>query len=506
MQFKYRWWGKGDLDASIGIFFDGFSKILSATGIMLLVFGMPADIVLGKIVPGVGLAIFAGNLWYFYEAWALARQERRQDVTAQPFGIGASQLTGWLYLIMGPVYWQTGDAELAFQVGLAASLIGGMIEVLGGFIGRWIVKVVPHSALTGNMDSSALVWLSFVGIAMVFDKPVYALLPFCMVIIDYLGKADRRFQKLPTGVIAVVLGAVIAWSCGYLTWDNFTASFQDLGFYPPTFCGGDILQGIRGIVPFLPVIIPLQINNFLSTLQGIEAAKAVGDSYPERRSMVMDGCSTMLGSLFGNPLAVGLYWGYPGWKKMGSGTGYHLGIVVLYALVGLTGLSAIITAFIPEAVVLPILVFVGISSYSQAFEVVTKKYYPAVIMASLPVVMDFIMDNVAEGKLAGFSAFDNGSAFVGLLVGCVFVFIIDNDWLKASITNVVALALTGIGMIHSPGLLFTESYSPNLGFVAVYCVLIAGFLVLHLIKFNQKAHQADLEAEKAAALAAAKQE
>ena len=56
MQFKYRWWGKGDLDASIGIFFDGFSKILSATGITLLVFGMPADIVLGKIVPGVGLA------------------------------------------------------------------------------------------------------------------------------------------------------------------------------------------------------------------------------------------------------------------------------------------------------------------------------------------------------------------------------------------------------------------------------------------------------------------
>ena len=92
-------------------------------------------------------------------------------------------------------------------------------------------------------------------------------------------------------------------------------------------------------------------------------------------------CGSMVGALFGSPLAVGLYWGYPGWKKMGSGTGYHLGIVILYAIVGLTGLSAIITAFIPEAVVLPILVFVGISSYSQAFEVVKKKYYPAVIMA-----------------------------------------------------------------------------------------------------------------------------
>lgn len=49
-QFKYRWWGKGDIDASIGIFFDGFSKILTATGIMTVVFGMPAKVVIGKVV------------------------------------------------------------------------------------------------------------------------------------------------------------------------------------------------------------------------------------------------------------------------------------------------------------------------------------------------------------------------------------------------------------------------------------------------------------------------
>ena len=120
--FKYHWWGKGDIDASFGIFFDGFSKILTATGIMTVVFGMPASIVIGKVVPGIGLAIFLGNLWYFFEASQLAGKEKRQDVTSQPFGIGASQLSGWLYLIIGPVYWQTRDAQLAFQVGLAAAL------------------------------------------------------------------------------------------------------------------------------------------------------------------------------------------------------------------------------------------------------------------------------------------------------------------------------------------------------------------------------------------------
>ena len=171
---------------------------------------------------------------------------------------------------------------------------------------------------------------------------------------------------------------------------------------------------------------------------------------------------------------------------MESGTGYHLGIVALYALVGLTGLSAIINAFVPEAVVLPILVFVGISSYSQAFEVVDKKYFPAVIMASLPVVMDFIVDNMKAGALPGFIAFDAGSAFVGLLIGCVFVFIIDNNWKAASFTNAAALLLTVIGMIHSPGILGTETYTLNMAFVQIYVILTIAFAVMHITKFNQK--------------------
>ena len=83
---------------------------------------------------------------------------------------------------------------------------------------------------------------------------------------------------------------------------------------------------------------------------------------------------------------------------------------MLYAFVGLTGLTSIITALVPASAVLPILVCLGISSYEQAFEVVDRKYYRAVIMASLPLVMSFMMDNVAEGSLAGFWAFDAGAA------------------------------------------------------------------------------------------------
>ena len=340
-QFKYRWWGKGDIDASIGIFFDGFSKILTATGIMTVVFGMPAQVVIGKVVPGIGLAILLGNLWYFYEARCLAHKEKRHNVTSQPFGIGASQLSGWLYLIIGPVYWQTGDSGLALQVGLAAAFVGGLVEVAGGFAGRWIVETIPNSALMGNMASSAMVWLSIVGLAMVFDKPVYAVLPLFIIIIDYLGKADKRFAKIPSGVIAILIGTAVAWACGYLTPGALKDSFSEIGFYPPSLGIGDIAAGFKGIVPYLPVIIPLQINNFLSTLQGLESAKMAGDVYPERRSMIMDGVSTMTGALFGNPFPTTVYFGHPGWKELDARAGFSLVNGFLCLIICTTGLTGV---------------------------------------------------------------------------------------------------------------------------------------------------------------------
>ncbi len=504
MGFKYKWWGKGDVDASFGVFFDGFSKILSATGIMLFVFGMPADIVLGKVVPGIGLAIFAGNLWYFFEARELARKEQRQDVTAQPFGIGASQLTGWLYLIMGPVYWKTGDAEFAFQIGLAAAFIGGFVEILGGFIGRWIIRHVPHSALMGNMASSAIVWLTFVGIAMVYDKPVYALLPLFIVVIDYLGKADKRFAKIPSGLIAIVLGAAIAWATGSLTWDGFTESFADLNFYPPVFCGGDILAGMKGILPFLPVIIPLQINNFLSTLQGIESAKSVGDAYPERRSMVMDGCSTILGSLFGNPFPTTVYFGHPGWKELGARAGFSLVNAGAYLLICFTGLTGVLMSLIPTEAVMVLLIFVGFSVTSATFRDIHHKYTNVILLSLVPILFQYIQTlissavqaagtTVAEIEVSKFAEFSvpiqgiqylgNGAFLSSLLIAGLLACVVDKKYFASAIFGVVLAFSSFIGMIHAESVAL---FPPEGVLFGVIYLIIAAFLALKGLSFRER--------------------
>ena len=79
---------------------------------------------------------------------------------------------------------------LAFRVGLSAGFIGGIIGSWI-FMGRWLLKVIPRSALMGNMAAGAFVWLSLVGIMIVFDKPEIAMVPLFVVIINYIAKAKQ---------------------------------------------------------------------------------------------------------------------------------------------------------------------------------------------------------------------------------------------------------------------------------------------------------------------------
>lgn len=469
MNFKYKWWGKGDVDAAFGLFFDGFSKILTATGIMIFVFGMPSSIVIGKIVPAIGIVNFLGNLWYFYEAKQLAEKEQRHDVTAQPFGIGASQLTGWLYLIMGPIYWQTGDAMLAYKVGLTAAFIGSFVEILGAFCGNWISRVVPHSALLGNMASGAVVWLSFVGMAFVFDKPIYSVLPLFIIIIDYLGKADKRFTKIPSGIMAILIGTVISWSTGYLTLNNLVSSFNQIGFYMPHTFFGEIFEGFKNIVPYLPIIIPLQINNFLTTLQGIESAKDVGDCYPQRESMIMDGVTTMIGSILGNPFPTTVYCGHPGWKEIGARAGYSVVVAFAYLVICLTGLTGIVMALVPYEAVMVLLIFVGLSVANNTIKNMDKKYFIVVLLSMIPIVFQYIqvlIDSAVQAAgsttakipverfaqfsvpITGIQILSYGAFLSSLFMAALLACVIDKKYECAGGFAIVLSCCSIIGLIH----------------------------------------------------------
>lgn len=180
-EIKQKYFGEGDLEAFFGLFGDVFSKIAAIIGVLYFAEGFPADIVMGKILPGIGVGSIAGSLIYFWEAYDLGKKEGRTDVTALPFGVSSTQVFAWIYLIIVPIYRQTGNALHAWQVAVAACFLGGLVEIAGGFVSKLLMKWIPNAALMGNMAAGALVWLSLNGFVTVFETPLVSVIPLFLI-------------------------------------------------------------------------------------------------------------------------------------------------------------------------------------------------------------------------------------------------------------------------------------------------------------------------------------
>src|ERR671935_3083305 len=80
--YRVRWWVPGDWNALFGLFTNVALNVLVLTGLVLGVVKLPNDVVFGRILPALGIALPLGNLYYAYMAYRLAQRERRTDVAA----------------------------------------------------------------------------------------------------------------------------------------------------------------------------------------------------------------------------------------------------------------------------------------------------------------------------------------------------------------------------------------------------------------------------------------
>lgn len=78
---------RGDVKSFWALFADNLANMIIIAGVMTGVFGLPNEIVFGRVLPGLGVALIAGLGFYAWQARRLARREGRDDVTALPYGI-----------------------------------------------------------------------------------------------------------------------------------------------------------------------------------------------------------------------------------------------------------------------------------------------------------------------------------------------------------------------------------------------------------------------------------
>src|SRR5258706_3022025 len=140
------WFVRSDLDGFFGLFIDNLLQLMLIAVLCKVVSGLPSELITGRILPGAAVSILLGNLFYAWQARQLMRQTGRDDVTALPFGVNTPSLFAFILLIMGPVYQETKDPTLAWQAGLFACLLSGVMEAAGALVGDWVAQHTPPAA------------------------------------------------------------------------------------------------------------------------------------------------------------------------------------------------------------------------------------------------------------------------------------------------------------------------------------------------------------------------
>ncbi|HTO67656.1 MAG TPA: regulator, partial [Bradyrhizobium sp.] len=329
-----RWWVAGDLNGFFGLFTNVLLNVIVLSGLSLGLVQLPANIVYGRILPALGIALALGNLFYAWLAYQLAKKEGRNDVTALPYGPSVPHMFIVVFLVMLPVYLQTKDPILAWQAGLAWCFIIGVIVLLGAFVGPWIRSLTPRAAMLGTLAGISIAFISMRPAFQMWEVPWIGLASLAIVLIAWTA-GMRLPGGVPGGLAAVIVGSVLGWVAAFAGWSNYMdpsavgASMVHFGLYVPS-VSGDVISGLKQVAPLLATAIPLGIYNFVEAMNNVESASAAGDSYDLRKVLLADGSGAVIGSLLGSPFPPAVYIGHPGWKAVGGRVGYSLatGLVI----------------------------------------------------------------------------------------------------------------------------------------------------------------------------------
>ena len=106
-----------------------------------------------------------------------------------------------------------------------------------------------------------------------------------------------------------------------------------------------LINGVAVVAPYLTIVIPVEIYNFIETMDNVEAANAAGDNYSVRETQFADGICTMLSAICGGVVPNTVWLGHAGLKKAKAGVGYALVSGLVLGAAGIFGLFTFLTTW-----------------------------------------------------------------------------------------------------------------------------------------------------------------
>ena len=397
------WLVAGDVDGFFGLAIDNLVQFLVILSLSTAVLGFPVSLLLGSVLPGAAVSVLLGNLFYAWQARRLSAAEGRTDVTALPYGINTVSLFAYIFLVMLPVKLgaqsngasEAQAAELAWQVGLAACFVSGLMELAGSLVAERIRRATPRAALLATLAGIAISFIAIDFAIRLFALPLVAFLPLAMILTTYFAGV-RMPLGIPGGAWALLLGGASAWLLFAGGWPHTpvdSAKVADaadtVGLYLPVPVIGDLVAGLTSPLAYqylIPVMLPMGLFNILGSLQNIESAEAEGDAYPTRPSLAVNGAGSLAAAAFGSCFPTTIYIGHPGWKRLGARAGYSILNGIFFTVLALFGLTALLAAVIPVEAGIAIVLWIGVVITAQAFQATDDRHASAVAVGLFPAI------------------------------------------------------------------------------------------------------------------------
>ena len=482
-----RWLVRGDVDGFFGLALDNLIQLLVIGALCSEVLGFGPDLVFGHVLPGAAVSVLVGNLFYAVQAKRLADATGRADVTALPYGINTISLFAYVFLVMLPAKLAAvaagaspdQAARIAWRAGLLACVGSALIEIVGAFFADWIRRHTPRAALLSALAGVAVSFIALSFLFRAFATPLVGLVTLAVVLVSYFGQLRFR-GGIPGGLVAVVIGTLLAWTTGLVesdpaAWQN---ARSQLGLSLPLPVVGEIVAAVRsfGATAYLSVIVPMGVVNVVGSLQNIESAEAAGDHYATRPALLVNGLGSLAAALFGSCFPTTIYIGHPGWKRLGARIGYSVLNGVFITAICIGGAVAWIALAVPIEAGLAIVLWIGIIIVAQAFEATPARHAPAVAIGILPGIAAWGAFMLKQGmRVAGIGvpggppfsaeleplisrldiaargafALEQGFLFTAMILAAIAVEVIERRFYRAALWALVASALSWVGLVHA---------------------------------------------------------
>jgi len=204
------------------------------------------------------------------------------------------------------------------------------------------------------------------------------------------------------------------------------------------------------------------------------------------------------------------YIGHPAYKRMDCRAGYTVVTALFIGLGAFVGVIGLLLSWLPESVLVPILVFVGLELSTQAFRETDRQHLPAIAIAFIPAIAELVLVHwnnllgalqVAVERLPSaqqmsyrvLTLLANGFILTSMLWSTLVIDIIDRRRGRILAVALLAAALTLIGGIHSPyadGRFFVPDGSlPRLTYLLAVGYVLLGAVTWGIDRFDRPAGQ-----------------